>query len=54
MAATLPAVALEPPISEPGSDSPVTVACYYFGNYHPNDPRNEKAKGGGWSEWELV
>jgi hypothetical protein len=32
----------------------VTVACYYFGNYHPNDPRNEKAKGPGWSEWELV
>lgn len=32
----------------------VTVACYYFGNYHPNDPRNEKLKGKGWSEWELV
>lgn len=32
----------------------VTVACYYFGNYHPNDPRNEKQKGKGWSEWELV
>lgn len=32
----------------------VTVACYYFGNYHPGDPRNEKSKGKGWSEWELV
>lgn len=32
----------------------VTVASYYFGNYHPGDPRNEKAKGVGWSEWELV
>ena len=30
------------------------VACYYFPNYHPNDPRNEKLKGKGWSEWELV
>ena len=35
------------------SDS-ITVASYYFGNYHPNDPRNEKVKGKGWSEWELV
>ena len=32
----------------------VTVASYYFGNYHPNDPRNEKIKGRGWSEWELI
>ncbi len=32
----------------------ITVASYYFGNYHPNDPRNEKQKGKGWSEWELV
>lgn len=32
----------------------VAVACYYFGNYHPGDPRNERAKGPGWSEWELV
>lgn len=32
----------------------VTVASYYFGNYHPGDPRNEAAKGHGWSEWELV
>jgi len=32
----------------------ITVASYYFGNYHPGDPRNEKTKGPGWSEWELV
>lgn len=32
----------------------ITVASYYFGNYHPGDPRNEKNKGKGWSEWELV
>ena len=33
---------------------PVTVACYYFGNYHPGDPRNVQQKGPIWSEWELV
>ena len=32
----------------------ITVASYYFGQYHPNDPRNEKVKGKGWSEWDLV
>jgi hypothetical protein len=32
----------------------VFVACYYFGNYHPSDRRNEALKGKGWSEWELV
>ena len=32
----------------------ITVACYYFPNYHPGDPRNETFKGKGWSEWELV
>lgn len=32
----------------------ITVASYYFANYHPGDPRNEKNKGPGWSEWELV
>jgi hypothetical protein len=30
------------------------VACYYFPNYHPTDARNEKYKGKGWCEWELV
>ena len=33
---------------------PVTVVSYYFGNYHPGDPRNVKTKGPDWSEWELV
>lgn len=36
------------------ANASITVASYYFGNYHPNDPRNEKMKGKGWSEWELV
>lgn len=32
----------------------ITVAAYYFPNYHTGDPRNEKLKGKGWAEWELV
>lgn len=32
----------------------ITVAAYYFANYHTNDPRNIQTKGTGWSEWELV
>jgi hypothetical protein len=50
-------LAAEPALSTAAAtrhDTPVRVACYYFGNYHPNDPRNEKTKGKGWSEWELV
>jgi lysophospholipase L1-like esterase len=35
-------------------DRSITVASYYFGNYHPGDPRNTKMKGKDWSEWELV
>ena len=30
------------------------VASYYFANYHPGDARNDKLKGKGWCEWELV
>jgi hypothetical protein len=30
------------------------IAVYYFPNYHTGDPRNEKALGKGWSEWDLV
>jgi hypothetical protein len=41
------------PKTNPEPDK-ITVASYYFGNYHPGDPRNEKMKGKGWSEWELV
>ena len=33
---------------------PITVVSYYFGNYHPGDPRNTQAEGADWSEWELV
>ena len=32
----------------------ITVAAYYFPNYHTDDPRNIINKGKGWSEWELV
>ncbi len=48
------APAAAPPL--PTADSPITVASYYFGNYHPGDPRNAKLKGKGqdWSEWELI
>lgn len=45
-----PAVA-QPPVE---SGPRITVASYYFGNYHPGDPRNVKNKGPDWSEWELV
>ncbi|MFA5192355.1 MAG: glycoside hydrolase family 99-like domain-containing protein [Verrucomicrobiia bacterium] len=37
-----------------GASSSITVASYYFANYHPGDPRNAKLKGEGWCEWELV
>lgn len=40
-------------VSEIAEDK-YTVACYYFPNYHPNDLRNVRQKGEGWSEWELV
>jgi hypothetical protein len=39
---------------EPAASPNITVASYYFGNYHPGDPRNTKMKGKNWSEWELV
>ena len=32
----------------------ITVAVYYFPNYHTNDARNIKNKGENWSEWELI
>jgi hypothetical protein len=35
------------------SDS-ITVASYYFPNYHPGDPRNVQEKGAAWTEWELM
>ncbi|RYG65228.1 hypothetical protein EON80_17750, partial [bacterium] len=39
---------------EPKPEKPIEVASYYFGNYHPGDPRNEEVHGKGWNEWELV
>src|SRR5450759_1973026 len=39
--------------SKPDPDK-ITVAAYYFPNYHTGDPRNIINKGSGWSEWELV
>jgi hypothetical protein len=38
----------------PDDYSEITVAAYYFPNYHTDDPRNVVNKGAGWSEWELV
>src|SRR3546814_15145684 len=38
----------------PAQEDAITVAAYYFPNYHTGDPRNENHKGAGWSEWELV
>ena len=32
----------------------ITIAAYYFPNYHTDDTRNIRALGAGWSEWELV
>mgnify|MGYP003340779711 FL=1 len=40
--------------SSEGKSKEFTVGVYYFGNYHPGDPRNEAQKGRGWTEWELV
>jgi hypothetical protein len=40
---------------KPGNEAnKITVAAYYFPNYHTDDPRNIITKGAGWSEWELV
>lgn len=40
--------------TNPAAARSITVASYYFGNYHPGDARNTKMKGKAWSEWELV
>jgi hypothetical protein len=48
-----PALHISIPIT-PVKDNDVTIAVYYFGNYHPGDARNTKMKGPDWSEWELV
>jgi hypothetical protein len=53
VATSVSAPSLKPAIESHSSEK-IQVASYYFGNYHPGDPRNEKVKGKGWSEWELV
>ena len=42
------------PLPAAGTNADITVAAYYFPNYHPTDPRNVKAHGKSWSEWEVV
>lgn len=42
------------PLLPKAENSSITVASYYFPNYHLGDSRNEKKFGTGWSEWELV
>ena len=42
------------PMKVKSNQDEITVACYYFPNYHTDDPRNIINKGPGWSEWELV
>ncbi|HEY9127370.1 MAG TPA: glycoside hydrolase family 99-like domain-containing protein [Acidobacteriaceae bacterium] len=37
----------------PAESQEFITAAYYFGNFHV-DPRNEKAHGAGWTEWNLV
>ena len=41
-------------ITKNHDSSKITIAAYYFPNYHTNDPRNIRNKGADWSEWELV
>lgn len=40
-------------LPDPRTPSGPITAAYYFGNFHV-DPRNEKAHGSGWTEWNLV
>ncbi len=40
-------------VKKPLIPGEVTVACYYFPNYHL-DMRNTRLLGSGWSEWDLV
>jgi hypothetical protein len=49
-----PAFLTEKTVIKKSDPDKITVAAYYFPNYHTNDPRNIKTMGAGWSEWELV
>lgn len=40
--------------TKPTEARSITVASHYFGQYHPNDPRNLKERGRSWDEWELI
>ncbi|RYX81652.1 hypothetical protein EON83_22910 [bacterium] len=53
-AAAATALASATPIAAKEKEPKIEVASYYFGNYHPGDPRNEAFHGKGWTEWELV
>jgi hypothetical protein len=46
--------AVKKPARAEAREPEVTVASYYFGQYHPNDPRNLNVRGGEWSEWDLL
>src|SRR5262245_42785596 len=43
---------LASPVAQP--EARPQIAVYYFPNYHPTDLRNNRLKGAGWAEWELV
>ena len=36
------------------SEKKYTVVCFYFGNYHFGESKNEAKYGPNWNEWELV
>lgn len=40
--------------TKPSKKDKITVACYYFPDYHTGDARITKMKGADWSEWKLV
>lgn len=46
-------LALPNALVQPKAPEEYITAAYYFGNFHI-DPRNEKAHGLGWTEWNLV
>ncbi len=54
MALLLSVYACKQSATVPANTNEITVAAYYFPNYHTDDPRNIINKGAGWSEWELV
>lgn len=53
MAFILLLLACDPKVSGISKNDDITVAVYYFPNYH-EDNRNAAYHGNGWTEWELV